>query len=201
MKAAIILKNSYLKNFNKNDYDIVIGADRGAYFAISNNITPDISIGDFDSVNEEEFELIKNNSKKIIKLNPIKDESDTHEAINLVKDYEKIIIFGGIKGKRIEHLFANIIDLINYKNLSMIDEDSLIETVNDNNYVINRDYKFISLYSLEDESIISLNGFKYNLSNYHLKYNDPLCLSNEIINNPKIDLIKGRLLIIYSHGD
>ena len=201
MKAAIILKNAYLNNFNKNDYDIVIGADRGAYFAISNNINPDISIGDFDSVNDSEFELIKKNSKKIIKLNPIKDESDTHEAIELVKDYDKIIILGGIKGKRIEHLFANIIDLINYKNLSMIDEDSLIETVNDNNYVINKDYKFVSLYSLDSESIISLDGFKYNLNNYHLKYNDPLCLSNEIINNPKINLIKGRLLIIYSHGD
>lgn len=201
MKAAIILKNAYLNNFNKNDYDIVIGADRGAYFAISNNINPDISIGDFDSVNDSEFELIKKNSKKIIKLNPIKDESDTHEAIELVKDYDKIIIFGGIKGKRIEHLFANIIDLINHKNLSMIDENSLIETVNDNNYVINKDYKFVSLYSLDNESIISLEGFKYNLNNYHLKYNDPLCLSNEIINNPKINLIKGRLLIIYSHGD
>ena len=201
MKAAIILKNAYLNNFKKEDYDIVIGADRGAYFAISNNINPDISIGDFDSVNDSEFELIKKSSKRIIKLNPIKDESDTHEAIELVKDYDKIIIFGGIKGKRIEHLFANIIDLINYKNLSMIDEDSLIETINDNNYVINKDYKFVSLYSLDNESIISLDGFKYNLNNYHLKYNDSLCLSNEIINNPKINLIKGRLLIIYSHGD
>ncbi len=201
MKAAIILKNAYLNNFKKEEYDIIIGADRGAYFAIKNNIIPDIAIGDFDSVNEEELELIKKNSKKIIKLHPIKDSSDTHEAIELVKDYDKITIFGGIKGKRIEHLFANIIDLINYKNLSIIDEDSLIETINDNDYVINTDYKFVSLYSLDNESIISLNGFKYDLENYHLKHNDPLCLSNEIINNPKINLIKGRLLIIYSHGD
>lgn len=201
MKAAIILKNAYLNDFKKEDYDIIIGADRGAYYAIINGIIPDIAIGDFDSVNLEEFKTIKNNSKKIIKLNPIKDKSDTNEAIELVKDYDKIIIFGGIKGKRIEHLFANIIDLINHKNLSLFDENSLIETINDNNYKINLDYKFISLYSLDEESIISLEGFKYDLKDYKLKYNDPLCLSNEIINNPKINLIKGRLLIIYSHGD
>lgn len=201
MKAAIILKNSDLTNFNKDDFDIVIGADRGAYVAIKNNIILDISIGDFDSVNNEEFDLIKNNSKKIIKLNPIKDESDTHEAIELVKNYDKIIIFGGIKGNRIEHLFANIIDLMNYNNVSLIDSNSLIEIINDNNYEINLNYKFISLYSLVNESIISLDGFKYNLNEYHLKYNDSLCLSNEIINNPKINLIKGKLLIIYSHGD
>ena len=199
MKAAIILKDAYLNKFN-NDYDIIIGADRGALHALNNNITPDIAIGDFDSVNEKEFEVIKNKSKKLIQLNKIKDSSDTHEAIKLVANYDEIHILGGIKGKRIEHLFSNLIDLINYPNVSMIDEDSLIETVNDNNYKVKEGYKFISLYSIED-SIIDLTGFKYELNNYLLKRNDPLCLSNEIINNPKINLKKGKLLIIYSHGD
>lgn len=199
MRAAIILKNADLKQFN-NYYDIIIGADRGALHAIKNGIIPDISIGDFDSVTDSELDIIKKNSKKIIKLNPIKDKSDTEEAIELVKDYDEIHILGGIKGKRIEHLFANIISLINYPNASLKDEDSLIEIINDNNYKIKKEYKFISLYAIE-ESIIVLKGFKYNLNDYLLKTNDPLCLSNEIINNPKIELKKGKLLIIYSHGD
>ena len=199
MKAAIILKDAYLNNF-KNEYDIIVGADRGALHAIKNGIIPDISIGDFDSVNEEEFEIIKNKSKKLIQLNRIKDSSDTHEAIMLVKDYDTIEILGGIQGRRIEHLFANIIDLINYPNVLMKDENSLIETVNDNNYIVRDEYKFVSLYAVID-SIIDLDGFKYNLKDYNLKNNDPLCLSNEIINNPKIKLKKGKLLIIYSHGD
>ena len=199
MRAAIILKNADLKQFN-NYYDIIIGADRGALHAIKNGIIPDISIGDFDSVTDSELDIIKKNSKKIIKLNPIKDKSDTEEAIELVKDYDEIHILGGIKGKRIEHLFANIISLINYPNASLKDEDSLIEIINDNNYNIKKEYKFISLYAIE-ESIIALKGFKYNLNDYLLKTNDPLCLSNEIINNPKIELKKGKLLIIYSHGD
>lgn len=199
MRAAIILKNADLKQFN-NYYDIIIGADRGALHAIKNGIIPDISIGDFDSVTDSELDIIKKNSKKIIKLNPIKDKSDTEEAIELVKDYDEIHILGGIKGKRIEHLFANIISLINYPNASLKDEDSLIEIINDNNYKIKKEYKFISLYAIE-ESIIELRGFKYNLNDYLLKTNDPLCLSNEIINNPKIELKKGKLLIIYSHGD
>ena len=200
MKAAIILKDAYLNKFNKNEYDIIIGADRGALHAINNGIIPDISIGDFDSVSKEEFEIINNNSKKIIKLNCIKDTSDTNSAIKLVKEYDEIHILGGIKGKRIEHLFSNIIDLINYPNLSLMDEDSLIEVIRDNNYKIKDGYKFISLFSIED-SIISLNGFKYNLNKYLLKPNDSLCLSNEILDNPKIDLEKGKVIIIYSHAD
>ena len=199
MKAAIILKDAYLNIF-KNEYDIIVGADRGALHAIKNGIIPDISIGDFDSVNEEEFEIIKNKSKKLIQLNKIKDRSDTHEAIMLVKDYDTIEILGGIQGRRIEHLFANIIDLINYPNVLMKDENSLIETVNDTNYIVRDEYKFVSLYAVID-SIIDLDGFKYNLKDYNLKKNDPLCLSNEIINNPKIKLKEGKLLIIYSHGD
>ena len=82
----------------------------------------------------------------------------------------------------------------------MLNENSLFETITNNNYKVKEGYKFISIFAIED-SIISLYGFKYNLRNYLLKTNDPLCISNEIINNPKIDLIKGKLLIIYTHAD
>ncbi len=194
------MKDAYLTNFNKDYYDIIVGADRGALHAIKNNIIPDISVGDFDSVNSMEFEIIKNNSKKLIKLNSIKDNSDTNEAISLVSDYDNIEILGGIQGKRIEHLFANIIDLINHPNVLIKDEYSLIETITNDKYIVREDYKYISIYAIDD-SIIDLRGFKYNLYNYNLNVNDPLCLSNEIINNPKINLKKGKLLIIYSHGD
>ena len=199
MKAAIILKDAYLKDFN-NCYDIIVGADRGSLHALNNGIIPDISIGDFDSVNEIEFEKIKNNSKKLIQLNKIKDSSDTHEAINLVSNYDEIHIFGGIKGKRIEHLFSNLIDLINYPNVSIMDEDSLIETINDNNYIVKENYKFVSLYAVED-SVIDLTGFKYELNNYDLKMKDPLGISNEITHNPFIKINSGKILIIYTKDD
>ena len=199
MIAAIILKDADLNNFN-NCYDIIIGADRGALHAINNGIIPDVAIGDFDSVSDKEYELIENNIKKIIKLNPIKDSSDTHEAIELVEGYDSIEILGGIEGKRIEHLFANIIDMINYKNVIMKDKNSLIEVIDNNNYEVRKKYKFVSIFSIED-SLITLSGFKYNINNYLLKRNDPLCLSNEIIDNPKISINYGKLLIIYSFKD
>ena len=75
-------------------------------------------------------------------------------------------------------------------------QDKIVEDIE--NHLTSRTFDYLMI---DNESIISLEGFKYILNNYHLKYNDPLCLSNEIINNPKINLIKGRLLIIYSHGD
>ena len=197
MRAVLILFNIDKINKEYLNNAFIIGVDRGALNAINQGINLDISIGDFDSVNENEFELIKNNSKKIIKLNRIKDETDTLEAINLVKDYDEIIILGGIKGKRIEHFYSNLILLNNYNNIKMIDDNSLIE-IKKESFKPYINYQFVSFFSLDDNTIISLDGFKYNLSKYNLKRNDPLCISNEIINNPYVTL-EGKIMVIYTN--
>ena len=199
-KAVIILSD--IKKIDKNDLSnsFIVGADRGALNAINLGIKVDIAIGDFDSVTIDEYEFIKKNSNKVIKLNPIKDKSDTLEAIELLKSYDEIVVLGGIKGKRIEHFYANLICLYNNPNVSIKDEYSLIET-KDVSFIPNLDYKYVSLFSIEDESIISISGMKYNLSKYKLKKNDPLGLSNEVKDNPYIEIDSGRLLVIYSVND
>ena len=112
MNAVIVIGNNY--KVNKDDFkdSYVIGADKGALFCAQNNIKMDIAIGDFDSIKSYEFEKIKSLTK-VIKLNPIKDLTDTMEAINLVKNYDTITILGGIQGKRIEHFYANLLILKN----------------------------------------------------------------------------------------
>lgn len=199
-KAVIILSNiidiptEYLKN------SLIIGADRGALNAIMKGIKLDIAIGDFDSVNENEFNIIKDNSLKYIKLNPVKDYSDTKEAVDLVSDYDEITILGGIKGNRIEHFIANLMLISTNNKITMIDDNSKI-VVKDKSFKPDIDYKFISFYSLDDKTVISLTGFKYNLSNYNLLRKDPLCLSNEIISNPYVDIKSGKLIVIYSKNN
>ena len=200
MRAVIILKN--IKRINKEfiNNSFIVGADLGAYNAIRNGITPDVAIGDFDSVTEEEFEIIKTHSKKMIVLNPIKDKTDTLEALELVKDYDEIIILGGISGKRIEHFYANLLLLYQYKNLKIMDDNSLIE-VKSRSFSPNINYKFVSIFSLDDNTNIDLIGFKYNLTNYDLKIDNPLGVSNEIIEDPFVKINRGKILIIYTKDD
>ena len=159
MRAVIILKN--IKRINKEfiNNSFIVSADLGAYNAIRNGITPDVAIGDFDSVTEEEFEIIKTHSKKMIILNPIKDKTDTLEALELVKDYDEIIILGGISGKRIEHFYANLLLLYQYKNLKIMDDNSLIE-VKSRSFSPNINYKYVSIFTLDDNTNIDLIGFK-----------------------------------------
>ena len=64
-----------------------IGVDRGGLKLIEAGHTLDHALGDFDSVTLEELKTIK--AKKIIKLNPIKDETDTLYALRLCKDFDK----------------------------------------------------------------------------------------------------------------
>lgn len=194
------------QNANINNYDLkdkyVIGVERGAYILALNKISFDLALGDFDSISEIEVKEVEKYAKNILRLNPIKDDTDT--AVALTKAYEissKVSIIGGIEGKRVEHLFANLSLIYKYKSLKIIDDSSLMFSL-DKDYTFKdyNEYKFISFYALED-SIISLNNFKYNISNYNLKLYDPLCVSNEFNSLSKIDIKKGRVLVILSKND
>jgi thiamine pyrophosphokinase len=60
------------------------------------------------------------------------------------------------------------------------------------------DYKYISFFSLNDDTMISLSGMKYNIENYNLKIDDNLCLSNEIITQCEV-ITNDYILIIESN--
>lgn len=199
MKAVILLAHTtyYDKEILNNAY--IIGCDKGAYNAALNGITMDVAIGDFDSVDIDMMNLINKYAKRVIKLNPIKDKTDTSEAIDLVSMYDEVYILGGIQGKRIEHFIANMIELINHHNLILIDEYSRIEYHN-TTFTPRIDYKFISLFT-PTEATITLTNMKYEVSNYILKYNDPLAISNEAKNNPLIEIKSGELIVIYTKDD
>lgn len=200
MDAVIILGNinQIDKKFIENKF--VIGVDKGAYLAYQNNIRLDVAIGDFDSIDSNMLAKVKENSNRIIMLNSIKDKTDTNEALELCHDAKSITILGGIKGDRIEHFMANIIELINDDRITIIDDNSKIYTKSES-FTPDLNYKFFSIFSIDDNTNITLKGFKYELKNYDLKPNNPLGISNEITNNPYVEINSGKLLIISSKDD
>ena len=200
MKATLVIGNNY--KIDKDDFkdSYVIGVDKGALYLYQNNIKMDLAVGDFDSISKNDLELIEKETK-VIKLNPIKDDSDTEHAINLVKNYDEILILGGIQGKRIEHFYALLLYLQISKNIILKDNNSLIYYRENDFKIAKNEYKFISFFSLDDNTYISLNGFKYNLDNYNLKRLDPLCLSNEKKEDIVEIKLKGKILVIETKDD
>lgn len=200
MKTVIVLGN--IENIDLKDLynSYLIGVEYGAYRLISKGLQPDLAIGDFDSVDIDTFKKIEQGSKKLIKLNPVKDITDTEAAVlNAVCD--DIVILGGIKGKRIEHFYANLMLLKKYPNIQFKDENSKIFICKDK-ALTEKEYKFISIFPVDNEVTLTLNHMKYNVSNYVLKSDTPtLGISNEAKGIGEIVVKKGMAFVFYTKDD
>lgn len=198
MKVAVISPQvpKDIRSLIDIDEYVVYACDKAVEALIKQKITIDIAIGDFDSL--KNLELLK--GLKTIKLNNIKDYSDTSYAIKHAYDKTNdVILIGGIKGSRSDHFLANLFLLKKYPNLVIMDDTNKIYTINKGYHTIAKaGFKYLSVYPIMD-SIFSLKGTKYDLDNKDLQAFDPLGLSNEIIDSKAIiELYEGVLLIIHS---
>src|SRR5665647_1792567 len=116
--------------------DVYVGADRGALFLVQQGFKPDIAMGDFDSVNEDELISIRHNSKLLVSCDPVmKDLSDTEMAFSWALDQnpEEIIMYGAL-GTRFDHSLANIHLLIQgvHKqiNCTIVDAHNRVRLIN-----------------------------------------------------------------------
>lgn len=200
MDVCFIIGN----NFDLKCYDftnkIVVGVDKGAYLAYQSKIKLDFAVGDFDSIGAQELELLESYTK-VIKLNPIKDETDTLHALRMFKDASKLIILGGIMGTRIDHFIANIKLFYEFNNLILIDNNTMIMECNNEMNFSKDEYKFYSFFGLEDVYDLTLKGFKYPLNNFLLKKESLLGVSNELIDKGHLSFSDGKLLLVKTKGE
>lgn len=211
MKTLIITGGKINKNFAKkylksNKYDIIIAVDKGLETIDYLKLQPQYVLGDFDSVNTKILEKYKTQNIKIIKLNPEKDLTDTHSAIDLalgIKSTE-ITILGAI-GTRLDHTMANIHILKQAldKNIKakIVNEKNEIELI-DKEIIIKKDdnYKYVSIIPLTTNVTgITIEGMKYIINDYTLSIGDSLGVSNEQIDKEaKISIKTGILVVIKS---
>ena len=197
----------FINHVLKDKFDIIIASDKGLETLDRFSIKPNYIIGDFDSINLKILEKYKNDkSINIIKLNPIKDYTDTHMALKLaIKCRSNDITIIGATGTRIDHTIANInilkealdknveCKILNENNsISLIDKSTKI--YKDNNY------PYISLIPLTTNvKGITLRGFKYPLNNAIMKIGKSIGVSNEQISKTAmIELKQGILIVIKS---
>ena len=176
---------------------LVIGIDKGAYLAYLANIKLDYAIGDFDSISANELKSLTEYTT-VIKLNPIKDETDTLFALRKFKDCRNLYLLGGITGPRIDHFVANLKLFYEFPNLTIIDDNTMITECKSGLNFLKDEYNYYSFFALEDVSDLTLSGFKYPLSNYYLDHKSALGVSNVIIDKATVSFSNGKLLLIKS---
>lgn len=204
MKKAIIVGNSLINNlsFLKEKETFKVACDGGYRYFLKENIEPDLFVGDFDTFNIDKLKK----PKEVIKLNPIKDDTDTGFSLKtlLKRGYDEFHLYGCL-GNKIDHTYANI------QLLSFLLDNNAVGFLHDEKdeyivFMINKDYQFksscngrISIFSYNNEAKhITLENFKYSLNDSSLFNSYPLGVSNEFILNKegRIKLKEGKLLII-----
>ena len=199
MKCAIITGpyNFDLLDIFVPNNQFIIGADIGAYILAENKISFDLAIGDFDSAKEDQIQVIKQFAKEVVKFPIMKNYTDTFLAVEEAKKrgYHDIEIYGGI-GNRIDHTYANIL-LTTNDNIKIISTNEKLYTLHPGVYNISNTYRYISFFALDNVEQLSLSGFEYELFNYNLSTNDPLCISN--MGSGTITFTKGKLLVIHQN--
>lgn len=203
-----------VKWIKEHQYEYMIAVDRGMEFFHRNGLTPDLIVGDFDSVSSEVLDFYRGSTEtQMITLNPIKDDTDTEFAIHkaMEKGATSITLLGAT-GSRLDHVLGNI-ELLGIAldhqtkdgskvQMDIIDSHNRIYMI-DKSMKLRKDESFgsyVSLLSVTPEvKGLSLTGFKYPLHNHTLKKFTSLGISNEIVESvATIEFMEGILLVVES---
>lgn len=189
-------------------YDMIMAADSGMDFLYRNHLTPDIIVGDFDSVDHDALDFFREDKRiEFCRLDPVKDDTDTEYAIRdaLSRGITQITILGGT-GSRLDHVLGNIsllgIGLEENVEIELVDEHNRVRMI-DKPLSIRRDEQFGRFVSLipytGNVEHVTLTGFKYTLDDYTMGGFNSLGVSNEIKEEvARIEFSSGILLVIES---
>lgn len=181
---------------NIEEGDFIIAADAGLLPLEKMGIHPHLFVGDGDSLGE----IPKGVETKVLPCE--KDDTDILSAIRfgLEKGYRDFSIYGGLGGKRLSHTLANI------QALSFLQERGGEGTLYHENYCVSLlcpgehpfSFRggFFSLFSLEGESRVSVQGAKYPLQNEILSASFPKGVSNEGTDKTLITVHSGKILLV-----
>lgn len=194
--------------FSKED-TIFIGADRGALHLLSNGITPNEIIGDFDSLLKDEYHFLEQTVKKITVLQKEKDETDTHLAILRALDYNpEVVILTAVTGGRLDHYEAVLHDMIRFQMeypkiiFYIRNKQNILRFFLPGTYEIEPDnqFKYISFFSFgETVENVWLRGFLYEVTGENISIGNAKFTSNEVSGrNGTISFTAGICLMIRS---
>ncbi|MBN1382841.1 MAG: thiamine diphosphokinase [Deltaproteobacteria bacterium] len=177
-----IIKN----RFDHFDVDVLICADGGARCAQRLGLLPQVIIGDMDSLDDEMQNYFEGKGSLIIRHPKDKDETDTQLALQyaLTMKPTEVVICGALGG-RLDHTLANISLLMAGANedvpVKLIDEWCELFLVTDKTTIEGEAGQTVSIFPYPEAAAgITLEGFKYPLTEGTMKIGHPYGISNKL---------------------
>nr|WP_122013320.1 thiamine diphosphokinase [Maliibacterium massiliense] len=183
--------------------EMVICADRGAQYALGAGVTPQVLIGDMDSIAPDALASCQRAGTQIIQQRPDKDFTDTELALLHAEELgaQNIVLLGGLGG-RIDHTLSNLRLLLPFARrnvrITMMDPASAI-------FVATRTVTWrapvgttVSMFPLsEGVKVLRTQGLAYPLSDKTLPMDTSLCVSNVMQEaRALVDVRDGYLMIM-----
>lgn len=186
MKKCIILANgkapakNVVRYLELTGYNFLICADGGADTAKRLLLTPDVIIGDFDSVKSETLSSFRNKSE-IIRINR-QNDTDVEKALKYAirKKFNEAVLLGAI-GDRLDHSFCNlgiVIKFFDKIKVRIVSDRSILTPYSGKTELPAIIGETISLYGFDDKTKITSNGLKYPLKKTALPFGKRESTSN-----------------------
>lgn len=178
--------------------DLLIAADGGLVHLEKLGLTPQIILGDFDSLG-----YVPTGAAVF----PVeKDDTDTMLALRcgLDRGQREFHIYGGMDGRRLDHTMANFQSLAFLRrhgaNGFLIGQDFIATVIQNESVTFPRaDAGLLSVFCLgSDARGVTLQGLQYLLDKHTLTCDFPLGVSNHFIGEcGKVSVENGTLLLIW----
>ena len=211
-KRIIIFANGELPNKEKarallREDDFIIAADGGTRHALALGRTPNVLIGDLDSVTNEERRKMKETKIEVFQFPADKNETDLELAIQhaLTLNPEEVIILAALGG-RLDQTLGNISlisdqFIIHHSSLIISLDDGIEEVFfcHDQVQISGTVGDIVSLIPWQGEVTgITTQGLKWTLQNETLYPHKTRGISNEMMGErATIEIKSGLLLIVH----
>lgn len=179
--------------------DLIIAADAGYQICLREGISPDLLLGDFDSMEPPaDFAHVR-------RLPVEKNDTDTLAALRagLEEGGDTFYIYGGTGGKRLDHTLANLQSLLFLRRKGargyLYDDDFVWTVIENEALTVKRtvEWGLFSAFCLGDRAEgVDEEGFQYPLRDAVLTPDFPLGVSNHILEpEARVTVRRGALAI------
>ena len=179
--------------------DLEIAADAGLRLCRELGRTPDLVLGDFDSMDVSEAPA------DALRVPVEKDDTDTGLALRegLRRGCREFFIYGGTGGRRLDHTLANLQSLAFLRENGargwLYDRDFVYTVIKNETLTLRRevDWGLVSLFALGDRARgVTLTGLQYPLDHAELTCAFPLGVSNHFAEERAAVTVEDGLLLV-----
>lgn len=207
-KRVIIIANGDLKTpayYREliKDGDYIICVNGGSIHALTIGVSPNLLIGDLDSLPEKELRQIMEAKPELIEYPAAKDKSDLELAVDyaITLKPEQIFIIGALGGARVDHALLNIMLLMLPLDKGIpaciLDETQQIYLCRSFIKLDGDPGEYLSLFALNGHAEgVTTDGLKYQLEGETLQFASSRGLSNEFNSSQASVSIKSGLLLV-----